>query len=252
MDGVLYHGSKALPYAIEFMRKLKSIPHLFITNNPILLPEEMVEKLSNMGFPEPKPEQIITSGIATAEYLFAEKADFSFYAIGAAGLHAALLRYGIESETDADYVVVGEGVGIDFETLVIAINLVVDNNAKLISTNPDASVDAVCEGKSCILPGGGALVAPLSIATGVEPITIGKPFPLLYEMALARLDVKATECLMIGDRPDTDILGAQQLGMSTALVRTGRFAIGEELPADIQPTYDVGNLKELAVVLGLQ
>lgn len=130
-----------------------------------------------------------------------------------------------------------------------AIHLIVDKKAQLISTNPDSSVDTIYEGKHYVLPGGGALVAPISISTGIEPITIGKPFPLLYEMALARLNLKAADCLMIGDRPDTDILGAQQLGMPTALVRTGRFSVTDPLPSGIEPTFDVENLQQLSSLL---
>lgn len=64
-------------------------------------------------------------------------------------------------------------------------------------------------------------------------------------MALNRLNLEASECLMIGDRPDTDILGAQQLGINTALVRTGRFSVDQVLPDDVQPTFDVRDLQEL-------
>jgi ribonucleotide monophosphatase NagD (HAD superfamily) len=96
------------------------------------------------------------------------------------------------------------------------------------------------------MPGGGALVAPFVVATGQQPVTIGKPEPLLYEMAMQVLGVEAEDCLMIGDRPDTDILGAQKLGMKTALVRTGRFAPGEALPDGMaMPDRDVKNLTEL-------
>ena len=249
MDGVLYHGHRVLPHAIDFMRKLQPVPHVFITNNPILLPHAVVTKLANMGFPKPDVGQVLTSGIAAAEYLASQQSDYRFYAIGAEGLHHALEKYGTASDTDADFVVVGEGEGIDFNTLAIGIQLIVNNKARLICTNPDASVDAFCDGKRCILPGGGALVAPLSIATGVTPVTIGKPFPLLYEMALAQLGLTAAECLMIGDRPDTDILGAQQLGMQTALVRTGRFAVGDKLPDGICPDYDVVDMARLSECL---
>ncbi len=106
---------------------------------------------------------------------------------------------------------------------------------------------------SAILPGAGALAAPFIIATGKQPVTIGKPKPLLYEIALQELQVQADSCLMIGDRPDTDILGAQQLGIQTALVRTGRFAPGEKLPDIISaPDWDVENLMQLKKSLGLQ
>ena len=72
------------------------------------------------------------------------------------------------------------------------------------------------------------------------------------EIALQKLQLQANTCLMIGDRPDTDILGAQQLGIQTALVRTGRFAPGEKLPDKmLAPDWDVENLIQLKQSLGL-
>ena len=69
---------------------------------------------------------------------------------------------------------------------------------------------------------------------------------------MQELRVQAEECLMIGDRPDTDILGAQQLGIQTALVRTGRFAPGEVLPENVsKPDWDVDTLIRLQKQLGL-
>lgn len=86
----------------------------------------------------------------------------------------------------------------------------------------------------------------------MTPITIGKPEPLLYEIALQELGFAAKDCLMIGDRPDTDILGAQQLGIQTALVRTGRFAPDDQLPENMSvPDWDVENLSQLKEMLAL-
>lgn len=251
MDGILYHGSKPLPYAIEFVTAIQSFPHAFITNNPILLPEQIIAKLFAMGFPKPEKEQVITSGIATADYLAALRPNFRYFAIGADGLHQALQEKGIEDHQHADFVVVGEGEGLDFSSLTTGINLILQQHAQLISTNPDTSVDAICNGKPCVLAGGGALVAPLQLATGVTPITIGKPYPLLYQMALQHLGMEVKHCLMIGNRPDTDIVGALELGMQTALVRTGRFKQGEVLDKAIKPYFDDANLLMLGQKLGL-
>ncbi|MET0013766.1 MAG: HAD hydrolase-like protein, partial [Sedimenticola sp.] len=118
--------------------------------------------------------------------------------------------------------------------------------ARLISTNPDHNVDASVDGSHRVLPGGGALVAPFAVATGVAPVTIGKPQSLLFEMAMSRLGTSAGECLMVGDRPDTDIAGAAALGMCTALVRTGRFAPGDPWPDKLpMPDWDVPTLSHL-------
>jgi len=240
MDGVLYHGDKALPMAIEFMQLIREIPHCFITNNPILLPPDMADKLEKQGFNRPHEQQIVSSGEATAIWLSRQKPDFNYFCVGARGVHQALQQFGQYNEKKADFVVIGEGEGegLDYEKLTIGINLILKNNAKLISTNPDHTVDAFINNQHTILPGGGALVAPFVAATGQHPITIGKPNPLLYEIALDNLGIQAENCLMIGDRPDTDILGAKKLGMQTALVRTGRFAPGEALPANA-PAADV-------------
>jgi HAD superfamily hydrolase (TIGR01450 family) len=200
-----------------------------------------------MGLPRPDPARILTSARATAVWLARVRPGFRYFAVGALGLDAALREVGRPDEREADVVVVGEGPGIDYERLTIGINLILDRGARLAVTNPDVTVDGVRDGRRVVLPGGGALVAAFAAATGVTPTVIGKPEPLLYEMALAGLGVAAPECLMIGDRPDTDIAGAERLGMWTALVRTGRFPPGRAWVRDIPPPdFDAADLDALA------
>lgn len=246
MDGVLYHGSHLLPHAREFLTAVAGVPHLFLTNNPIATPAEVAQRLQDMGFARPDDEAILTSGVAAAQWLQQCKPGFRYFAVGAGGLDAELSRYGIADAEHADYVVVGEGPGLDFDSLTTGINLVLKAGATLVSTNPDHTVDAHVEGRHRVLPGGGALVAAFETACECSAVTIGKPEPLLYRMALDRLDVEAGECVMVGDRPDTDIAGAQRLGMRTALVRTGRFAPGDTWPAgQATADWDVEGLAQL-------
>lgn len=246
MDGVLYHGDRCIPEALDFMRAVSSIPHCFVTNNPIKTPEQVADRLEQMGFVRPRLEQIITTAAVTTDYLYSENAQFRYFAIGAPGLDAALSQKGTADSENADYVVVGEGPGIDFSSLSTAINLILKKGAKLISTNPDASVDAYVDGEHQVWPGGGALVAPIVVATGVVPITIGKPHARLYQAAMSLLGVRAEECVMVGDRIDTDIAGAMAIGMPGALVRTGRFSPGDSLPEGMAvPDWDVENLQQL-------
>lgn len=250
MDGVLYHGEKAISGAVEFMLAIEHLPYAFITNNPILPSEAVADRLARLGFRRPDPQQIITSAEATALWLSQQKENFHYYAVGADGLHAALRQHGIEDRRSADFVVIGEGVGIDYDVITTGVNLIQKHGARLICTNPDHSVDAHIDGEHRVLPGGGALVAPFAVAAETKPVFIGKPHALLYQIAMERLEVKPEHCLMVGDRPDTDIAGAVSLGLKTALVRTGRFLPGTPYPNEIsEPDWDVDSLEELLAFL---
>jgi HAD superfamily hydrolase (TIGR01450 family) len=250
MDGVLYRGEKAIPEALAFMSAIEHMPHAFITNNPILTSESVAGRLERLGFRRPGHRQVITSAEATALWLSRQKKHFRYFAVGAEGLHIALRQQGIEDSESADFVVIGEGAGINYDMITTGVNLILQRGARLVCTNPDHSVDAHVNGKHCVLPGGGALVAPFAIAAEVEPVFIGKPHALLYQIALDRLGVSPEHCLMIGDRPDTDIAGAATLGMKTALVRTGRFPPGAAIPDDLpSPDWDVNSLDLLLQAL---
>ena len=246
MDGVLFHGDRVLPGAARFLHAIAALPHCFVTNNPIRTPQQISDHFAALGLPRPRPERILTSALATAAWLSLEKPGFRYYPVGAPGLDEALRAVGSYDAEAADFVVVGEGPGLDFHTLTTGINLILKRGARLVSTNPDHNVDADRDGRHQVLPGGGALVAPFAVATGVEPVVVGKPHPLLYRMAVDRLALAAGDCVMVGDRPDTDIAGAQALDMATALVRSGRFGPGAGLPAGIRPDWDTDSLTELA------
>jgi HAD superfamily hydrolase (TIGR01450 family) len=246
MDGVLYHGDTVLEGAVSFVDRIRPDRRVFVTNNPIRSPEKVAHKLSQMGFSDIDDSQVLTSAEATAAWLSEHKPGFRYFAVGAEGLHEALSAVGTADAACADFVVIGEGPGLDFESLTTALNLVVKQGARLVSTNPDATVDASRNGEHILVPGGGALVAPFEVATGRKAVVIGKPNPLLYTMAMQRIGAAAADCIMIGDRPDTDILGAQRLGMRTALIRTGRFAPDDALPASIEPPdWDLASLGQL-------
>lgn len=245
MDGVLFHGGRALPGAATFLADLAKVPHVFVTNNPTRSPATLVAHFRQLGLPAPQEQRIVTTAEATAAWLANESPGYRFFAVGSDNLHRVLATTGTADEINADFVVVGEGPGLDFDRLTAGINLVLRRGARLVCTNPDNNVDADVDGEHLVLAGGGALVAPFAVATGCEPIFIGKPHPLLFRMALDRIGVDPGRAVMIGDRPDTDIAGAAAIGLHTALVRSGRFAPGAELPAGIMPNWDVEDLDAL-------
>ncbi|MGD1983533.1 MAG: haloacid dehalogenase, partial [Chromatiaceae bacterium] len=179
MDGVLFHGSRCLPGAAEFLDALSGLAHCFVTNNPIRTAEQIAEHFEVIGLPRPPIDRIVTSADATVQWLSSQKPGFRYFAIGGGGLAVALEDQGVADDERADFVVVGEGPGINFEVIATAIDLVL-RGARLVCTNPDHNVDATVDGRHRVLPGGGALVAPIAVATGVEPVFIGKPNRLLY------------------------------------------------------------------------
>jgi len=253
MDGILYHGSKVLPGAINFLAAVSHFPVIFITNNPIRSAEEVVGNLRQMGFENIQTRQIVTSAMVTAEWLQQQKKAFRYFAVGAGALHHYLQQAGgIADEDNADFVVVGEGAGLDYSSLTTGINLIKKQGATLLVTNPDSCVDSYSQGQHQLLPGGGALAASFEQASGQKALVMGKPEPRLFQMALERLNVPVNQCLMIGDRPDTDILGAQQAGICTALVRSGQFLSGQAWPEYIdKPDFDCNSLNELQLKLKL-
>jgi HAD superfamily hydrolase (TIGR01450 family) len=249
MDGVLYRGTNPIPEAILFLEAIQKYPHIFLTNNSSETPESVVSRLKDLGIPTCLAEHILTSAIATADYLGGLEPGFGFYAVGGPGLHAALRVQGHEDDTDPDYVVIGEGEGLDYRSLTAGINILLRGKARLVGTNPDANLDGTLDGRPVVLPGGGALVAPFQAATGMEPLFIGKPNPIMFEQGLKRLGKPAGEVIMIGDRPDTDIKGAAQLGISTILVCTGRFSPDDPYPEDApRPDLMVSSLAELDLI----
>lgn len=239
MDGVLYRGDRIIDGAHEFLAAIHDRPHAYLTNNSSLPPGAFRQRMQQLGLPPDPGAPLITSAIATAAHLHRVTPGFRYFAVGGTGLHEALTAYGQSANEDVDYVVVGEGAGLDYDTLTRGGNLLL-GGARLVATNPDRNVD---DGTR-VLPGGGALLAPFEVMSGQQALIIGKPEPALYEAGLRALDATPAGTIMVGDRPDTDIAGAAQLGMRTLLVRSGRFGPDDDYPTDVpRPTWDIHDLR---------
>lgn len=218
MDGVLVHENKALPGASEFIEALKAsgMPFLVLTNNPIYTPRDLAYRLHNSGIEIPE-SNIWTSALATADFVSSQQPNGSAYVIGEAGLQIALHEAGyVMTETNPDYVILGETRTYSFESITKAIRLIL-NGSKFICTNPDATGPS----EQGILPAAGSIAAAITKATGREPYFVGKPNPIMFRTALNRLHAHSETTAMIGDRMDTDILAGIDSGLHTFLVMTG-------------------------------
>jgi NagD protein len=221
MDGVLVHGSRPIPGAVEFIERLQATQSnfLILTNNPIYTPGDLAHRLQFTGLNIPE-NRIFTSAMATAQFLKSQKGengDNSAYVIGESGLTGPIHEAGfIITDIDPDYVVLGETNSYNFEAIKRAIHHI-NAGAKFIATNPDPSGPS----EDGIVPACGAMAALIEKVTNKLPFFVGKPNPLMMRTALNYLDVHSEDTVMIGDRMDTDIVAGVESGMETILVLSG-------------------------------
>jgi NagD protein len=218
MDGVLVHEGQALPGAADFLERLveKQRRFLVLTNNSIFTPRDLSARLVRSGLNVPE-ESIWTSALATAAFLADQQPGGSAYCIGEAGLTTALYEAGYTlTDTDPDYVVLGETRTYSFESITRAIRLI-DNGARFIATNPDVTGPSP-EGP---LPATGSVAAMITRATGADPYFVGKPNPMMFRSAMNRINAHSESTTMVGDRMDTDVVAGIEAGLETILVLTG-------------------------------
>ncbi len=225
MDGVLYRGDEAMPCLQEFIAFLRGRPIGFIlaTNNSTLSPRAYAAKMARLGVTI-APEEILTSGTATAHYLAREyPRGTRVHVFGETSVREALLEEGFELvDQGAEVVVATMDWHVTYDKLKRAV-LEIRHGARFFATNLDPTRPT----EEGLVPGTGAMVA--AIATGAEqqPIAIGKPEPTMYELAMAQMGAQPATTAALGDRLDTDMLGGQRAGLTTVLVLSGSTSRAE-------------------------
>ncbi|MBI5566936.1 MAG: HAD-IIA family hydrolase [Chloroflexi bacterium] len=255
MDGVLWRGHEPLPGLPEFFRFLRSENVRFVcaTNNASTLAARLAERLQGWGT-DVTPDEIVTSSTATADYLATVLPQGScLYVIGMEGLRAPLRDRGFEladrdgaaaAEVAAAANIAAVVVGIDWNVTYNQFKqaaLLIRQGAKFIGTNGDRTFPTP-EG---IVPGNGSLLALIETATDVKPTVIGKPEPVLYEMSLKRMNARPDQTLVLGDRLETDILGAVRLNLKSALVLSGIATRADLARSDYQPDWVFDDISDL-------
>ena len=219
MDGVIYRGKRLIPGAQEFIDRMNSagVKFVFLTNNSEQTPRDLVRKLESLGIHGLGEENFITSAMAAAQFVSSQRPGGSAYVVGGPGLTTELYKVGFSlTESNPDYVIVGKTATFSFPMLKKATELI-DNGAKFIGTNPDM-LDPVEGGNE---PAAGVLLAAIAAASGKQPYVVGKPNSLMMIYARRMLGAHAEDCVMVGDRMDTDIVGGVEAGTRTCLVLSG-------------------------------
>ena len=247
MDGVLWHGTEPMAGLTDFFDTLSKLNIRFIlaTNNASLTPEQYVAKLAKMGVTVTQ-DQILTSGTATALYLSKQvkPTETRVFVIGVEGITQPLIELGFTltdlyevsnkdtNQKGADIVVCGKDETLTWHKLATA-TLNIRAGAKFIGTNGDTTLPT----ELGVTHGNGAILAALEVATGVTPSIIGKPEPIIYQQALVLLNASPEETVAIGDRLETDILGAVRTGIRSIMVLTGISSEDDLKASDYQPTW---------------
>ena len=257
MDGVLWHGNQAIAGLTDFFQTLRDLGLRFVlaTNNASLTPQQYVTKLAGMGVTVDLNE-IMTSAMATALYLseLMDPAQTRVYVVGEDGAVQALIEQGFtltglyelnsDTSTGADVVVCGKDHSLTWDKLATA-TLNIRAGAKFIGTNSDNTLPT----ELGLTHGNGAILAALQAATGVSPIIIGKPEPIMYRQAIARLGTDLAETIAIGDKLETDILGAIRTGINSIMVLTGVSTEADLKEAEYQPTWVMPDLRAVTHAL---
>lgn len=260
MDGVLWHGSQSIPGLaafFEMLRKFK-LPFVLATNNASLTQQQYIEKLASMEV-EVSPKEILTSSMATAKFLAENLPQDKrrVYVIGEKGLTQPLEAAGfvltdLYQVNQPDKNITGEGAdivvsGLDrkltWDKLATA-TLNIRNGAKFYATNADTTLPT----ELGEVMGNGGVLAALTTVTGVDPIVIGKPEPILYQQALAILGTDKDNTIAIGDRLNTDILGAVNAGIRSLMVLTGVSCEADIESVDYGPDWVMQDITEITEI----
>ena len=222
MDGTLYIGDRLYGFTAELLATLKRTgrKYLFMTNNSSKSVADYVKKLAKLGIPATE-DDFITSSQATAFYLHKHHEGKTLYVCGTESLKQELRNEGFSVTDDpkkAECIVMGFDTELTFRKLHdVSYLLLTRPEIPYIATNPDL----VCPTEFGSVPDCGSVCDMIFNATGKKPIVIGKPTPLMPQLAIERWGFQAEETCIVGDRIYTDIKSGLNAGITAILVMSG-------------------------------
>ena len=253
LDGVIYRGNELVPGAKEFLAWLEAHnkKYLFLTNNSFATDAQILAKLARLGIltPEainrvPSVTHLLSAGQAAVQYIARRFPRGVVYVVGEQPLidlvRSQQLAVASVDAEKADAVLVGLDRGFDYTKLNCAIRAV-RSGAFFITINRDALLPV----EGGFLPGCGTLAAAIEVGSGITPLVVGKPEPMLLLEAMRMLNSQPDETVMVGDSLDVDILGGKAAGTHTLLVLTGRSTRADIEKMHIQPDHVYQDLAEV-------
>ena len=246
LDGVIYEGAKSIDGAVEAIHRVRAegIAVGYVTNNSSRRPETIAAQLAGFGI-ECAPDDVISSGQTGVELLATMiEPGSKVLVVGGEGLRKRVVEGGFElvesSEDNPAAVIQGFAPDVAWKHLAEAA-YAIQKGAKWVATNQDWTLPQ----ERGLAPGNGTLVSAVHTAVGILPVVAGKPEPAIFKTATDHFGSK--RALFVGDRIDTDIVGANRAAIESALVLTGVSTRKELLgiKAEGRPTFVLSNLLDL-------
>lgn len=250
MDGTIYIGNQLFDFSKKLLATIKDRgnKYIFVTNNSSKSVEAYIEKLADFGI-EATVDDFVTSSQATAYYLKQHYANNKLYVCGTESLKQELRKNGFVITEDLDEVeciVMGYDTELTYRKLEdVCWLLFTKENIPYIATHPDYK----CITEFGSVPDIGSVCDMIYHATGKRPIIVGKPEPLIPELAMKRWGCTKEETVFIGDQMDTDIPCGLNAGVTTILVMTGETTQEMVDAATRKPTMVLKNAGEILQML---
>ncbi|HKX05515.1 MAG TPA: HAD-IIA family hydrolase [Methylomirabilota bacterium] len=244
LDGTIYLGERLIPGADAAVGALRAAGRrvAFLSNKPLQTRAEYAAKLSRLGVPA-TPDDVINSSLVLARHLRERDPGAPVFVIGEPPMLEEMRAHGFEVRPDEHvrWVVIAFDRTFDYAKLNTALQAV-KRGARLIATNPDRT----CPVEGGEIPDCAGMIAAVEAVTDrrVETI-VGKPSPIILEVALAALGVPAADAAIVGDRIETDIVMGRRLGLGTVLVLSGVTRADDPRIAAVAPDHVVGSVRDL-------
>jgi len=249
LDGTVYRGDGVLPGAAEALAALRErgVAVCFCSNNPTKTPAEYVDRLGGMGI-EADESEILPASTVTRDYLRDHHPADPTCLLGSDSLGDYLRDSGqrlVDDPREASVFVASWDERFDYGDMSEAL-AGVDDETTFLGTDPDRTIPTA----DGLVPGSGAVIGAVARTVGREPDRVlGKPSPEAAEDALARLGVPAEDCLVVGDRLDTDLRMGTDHGMATALVLTGVSTRADAAGSAVAPDAVLDSIADLPALL---